>query len=110
MSQTIELLHKAGDLGLLGLGVSEKYGGIEVSFNTTLRVIEEMAKTTEFSPAIGVQTSIGIAPILLLISCTFAKSLTFLRLLVSRFNSSIKKMDVFYCSFSHDDNRVYLSS
>jgi alkylation response protein AidB-like acyl-CoA dehydrogenase len=65
LSQTISLLHKAADLGLLGLGVSEKYDGIEVSFNTTLRVIEEMAKTTEFSPAIGVQTSIGIAPILL---------------------------------------------
>jgi alkylation response protein AidB-like acyl-CoA dehydrogenase len=65
LSQTIELLHKAGDLGLLGLGVPENYGGIEVSFNTSLRVIEEMAKTSEFSPAFGVQTSIGIAPILL---------------------------------------------
>jgi len=62
---THELLQKAGDLGLLGLGIPETYGGVEVSFNTTLRVIEELAKTTEFSPAFGVQTSIGIAPILL---------------------------------------------
>lgn len=65
LSKTVELIHKAGELGLLGLGVSENYGGIEVSFNTSLRIIEEMAKTTEFSPAFGVQTSIGIAPILL---------------------------------------------
>ncbi|SMG08385.1 Acyl-CoA dehydrogenase [Marivirga sericea] len=65
LAQTIKLLEKAGDLGLLGLGIPEAYGGIEVSFNTTLRVIEELAKTTEFSPAFGVQTSIGMAPILL---------------------------------------------
>ncbi|WMN07049.1 acyl-CoA dehydrogenase family protein [Marivirga arenosa] len=65
LSQTINLLEKAGELGLLSLGVPENYGGIEVSFNTTLKVIEEVAKCTEFSPAFGVQTSIGIAPILL---------------------------------------------
>lgn len=65
LTLTHTLLQKAGDLGLLGLGIPETYGGIEVSFNTTLRVIEELAKTTEFSPAFGVQTSIGIAPILL---------------------------------------------
>ncbi|MBK6266129.1 acyl-CoA dehydrogenase family protein [Marivirga sp. S37H4] len=63
-SRSIALLEKSGALGLLGLGVSEKYGGIDVSFNTTLRVVEEMAQASEFAPTFGVQTSIGIAPIL----------------------------------------------
>ena len=63
-SRSVTLLEKAGDLGLLGLGISEEYGGIPVSFNTSLRVVEEVGRVSEFSPTFGVQTSIGIAPIL----------------------------------------------
>ena len=63
-SRSVTLLEKAGDLGLLGLGISEEYGGIPVSFATSLRVVEEVGRVSEFSPTFGVQTSIGIAPIL----------------------------------------------
>lgn len=63
-SRSVALLEKAGDLGLLGLGISEEYGGIPVSFTTSLRVVEEVGRVSEFSPTFGVQTSIGIAPIL----------------------------------------------
>lgn len=63
-SRSVTLLEKAGDLGLLGLGISEEYGGIPVSFTTSLRVVEEVGRVSEFSPTFGVQTSIGIAPIL----------------------------------------------
>ncbi len=63
-SRSIALLEKAGELGLLGLGVSEQFGGIPVSFTTSLRVVEEVGRVSEFSPTFGVQTSIGMAPIL----------------------------------------------
>lgn len=63
-SRSVTLLEKAGELGLLGLGIAEEYGGIPVSFNTSLRVTEEVGRVSEFSPTFGVQTSIGIAPIL----------------------------------------------
>lgn len=59
-----QLLEKAADLGFLGLGVPEEYGGFEVPFATTLLLSEEVAKAQSFSLTIGVQTSIGIAPVL----------------------------------------------
>ncbi len=64
LSLVNSLLKKAADLGLLGLGVPESYGGFDVPFNTTLFVGEEVGKAESFTLAVGVQTSIGIAPIL----------------------------------------------
>ncbi|MCM4159824.1 acyl-CoA dehydrogenase [Antarcticibacterium flavum] len=63
-SRSVALLEKAGELGLLGLGIAEEFGGLPVSFTTILRVTEEVGRVSEFSPTFGVQTSIGIAPIL----------------------------------------------
>lgn len=63
-SRSVLLLEKAGELGLLGLGISEEFGGMPVSFTSILRVTEEVGRVSEFSPTFGVQTSIGIAPIL----------------------------------------------
>ncbi|WP_029036705.1 acyl-CoA dehydrogenase family protein [Salinimicrobium xinjiangense] len=63
-SRSVALLEKAGGLGLLGLGISEEYGGMPVSFTTSLRVVEEVGRVSGFSPTFGVQTSIGISPIL----------------------------------------------
>ncbi|MEO1053276.1 MAG: acyl-CoA dehydrogenase family protein [Bacteroidota bacterium] len=59
------LLEKTGELGFLGLGVPEEYGGYEIPFNNTLFFVEELSKSHSFSAVVGVQTSIGIAPILL---------------------------------------------
>ena len=39
-SRSVALLEKAGELGLLGLGISEEYGGMPVSFTTSLKVVE----------------------------------------------------------------------
>jgi len=61
----VKLLEQAGEMGFLGLGVPEEYGGYEVPFGATLLMAEEVTKRPEFSLTIGVQTSIGIAPILL---------------------------------------------
>lgn len=63
-TRSVTLLERSGELGLLGLGVSEKFGGFPASFNTTLRMVEEMGHASEFAPTFGVQTSIGIAPIM----------------------------------------------
>ncbi len=60
-----KLLEKAGELGFLGIGVPEEYGGIEMDFTTALANNEMAANAGSFALAIGVQTSIGIAPILL---------------------------------------------
>ena len=61
----VKLLEQAGEMGFLGLGVPEEYGGYEVPFSATLLMVEEISKRPEFCLTIGVQTSIGIAPILL---------------------------------------------
>lgn len=58
------LLNKSAELGFLGIGVPDTYGGFDISFASTLYVGEEMGKAQSFALAIGVQTSIGIAPIL----------------------------------------------
>ncbi|WP_422091564.1 acyl-CoA dehydrogenase family protein [Tenacibaculum ovolyticum] len=60
-----ELLKKCGDLGFLGLEVSEEYGGIDLSLKEVLHFVEAFSKGHSFAGTIGVQTSIGIAPILL---------------------------------------------
>lgn len=59
------LLEKTGEMGMLGIGVPEAYGGIEMDFVTALSNSETMSGAHSFALTIGVQTSIGIAPILL---------------------------------------------
>ena len=59
------LLEQTGELGLLGIGVPDEYGGIEMDFVTALSNSEVMGGAYSFALTIGVQTSIGIAPILL---------------------------------------------
>jgi alkylation response protein AidB-like acyl-CoA dehydrogenase len=59
----LKLLEQAGEMGFLGLGVSEEYGGYEVPFSATLLMVEEVSRYPEFSLTIGVQTGIGMAPI-----------------------------------------------
>ncbi len=59
------LLEKTGDLGFLGAGVPEEYGGFDVDFTTTVFSNEAGGQGYSFALTIGVQTSIGIAPLLL---------------------------------------------
>lgn len=60
-----DLIRKCGELGFLGLEVSEEYGGMDMSFKDVLHFTATMSKGYSFTGALGVQTSIGIAPILL---------------------------------------------
>jgi len=59
------LLEEMGRLGFLGLGVPEEYGGYEADFSTQLAFGEVAYPAWSFGLSIGVQTSLGVAPLLL---------------------------------------------
>lgn len=59
------LMDKAAALGFLSLTVPEAYGGMELDFKSQMAGTEVMSQAYSFMLTIGVQTSIGIAPILL---------------------------------------------
>jgi len=58
------LLHKAGELGLLGISLPEEYGGFEQSFVTSMLASESMGSGYSFSVAYSAHTGIGSLPIL----------------------------------------------
>ena len=63
---TEECMKKAGHLGLLGVGIPEKYGGMGMSFNTTMLICDKISGANgSFSTAFGAHTGIGTLPILL---------------------------------------------
>ena len=57
-------MNKAGDLGLLGTGVPEEYGGFGKDFITNMRLTEELGKGHSFAVAAAAHTGIGTLPIL----------------------------------------------
>ncbi|HYM02575.1 MAG TPA: acyl-CoA dehydrogenase family protein [Stellaceae bacterium] len=57
------LLRKAGELGLLALGVPEKFGGLDMNKVTSLIVAEHIAKYASFSSTFGAHSTIGTLPI-----------------------------------------------
>lgn len=63
---TLELMKKAGEMGLLGIYVPEQYGGLGMGFNTSMLVCDRISGATgSLSTAYGAHTGIGILPILL---------------------------------------------
>jgi alkylation response protein AidB-like acyl-CoA dehydrogenase len=59
-----KLLEEIGELGILGAGVPEIYGGMGVSFNTETVLSEELGKSHSFGVAVAAHTGIGTLPIL----------------------------------------------
>ncbi len=57
------LIHKAGELGLLGISVPEKYMGFEQSFVTSMLASAAMGSGYSFSVAYSAHTGIGTLPI-----------------------------------------------
>ncbi len=59
-----DLLHKAGNLGLLGLSVPEEFGGMGMGFNVSMLICEEISSMTgSLATAFGAHTGIGTLPI-----------------------------------------------
>lgn len=59
-----ELVHKAGELGLLGSTIPEEYGGLGLDQTTGAIIAEMMGRAGGFGTTFGAQTSIGLLPIL----------------------------------------------
>src|SRR5690606_9480989 len=63
---TEEIMGKAAALGLLGTAVPEQYGGLGMSFVTTMLVCDYISGATgSLATAFGAHTGIGTMPILL---------------------------------------------
>ncbi|HSI76482.1 MAG TPA: acyl-CoA dehydrogenase family protein [Lunatimonas sp.] len=59
-----EILRKAGQLGLLGIAVPEEYGGLGMSFNTSMLIADIIGSAGSFSTTYGAHSGIGTLPIL----------------------------------------------
>lgn len=60
---SVQLLRKAGELGLLGADVPEKYGGLGLDKISSAIIAEKMAPARSFSITLGGQVGIGSLPI-----------------------------------------------
>ena len=58
------IFNKAGELGLLGIAVPEEYGGLGMSFNTSMLIADVIGSAGSFSTTYGAHTGIGTLPIL----------------------------------------------
>ncbi|MGO4547702.1 acyl-CoA dehydrogenase family protein [Paenibacillus sp. 2TAB23] len=60
---TVELMRKAGELGLLGADVPEAYGGLGLDKVSTTLLAETLARASSFALSVGAHTGIGTLPI-----------------------------------------------
>lgn len=58
------VMEKAGQLGLLGISIPEEYGGLGMSFNTSMLMADIISSAGSFSTAYGAHTGISTLPIL----------------------------------------------
>ena len=61
----VSVLRKAGELGLVGVLLPEKYGGMEMDLTSAMLVAEGVAKDGSYAAWHGGQTGIGALPLLL---------------------------------------------
>jgi alkylation response protein AidB-like acyl-CoA dehydrogenase len=60
-----QLLHRSGELGLLGVDAPEEFGGVGLDKAAALVVSRHLAGSASFSAAFGAQGNLAITPILL---------------------------------------------
>jgi alkylation response protein AidB-like acyl-CoA dehydrogenase len=75
------LIRRCGELGLLGINVPEKYGGLNLDKVSSLIVAERIARSASFATTYGAQANLCILPIVLF--GTDAQKETYLPRLVS---------------------------
>ena len=61
--KVVTLLEEAGEMGLLGVGLPEEYGGMNGDFNTDCMVMEGFGRAQSFNVAITAHVGIGTLPI-----------------------------------------------
>jgi len=59
------LIVRCGELGLLGVGVPEEYGGLDLDKATSLVVVERIARSASFATTFGGQANLCTLPLLL---------------------------------------------
>ena len=63
---TLDVMKKAGELGFLGVGIPEAYGGLGMPFTSSMLVCDYISGSSgSTSTAFGAHTGIGTMPILL---------------------------------------------
>ncbi|TSB45982.1 acyl-CoA dehydrogenase family protein [Alkalicoccobacillus porphyridii] len=60
---TVDLIRKAGELGLLGADVPEQYNGLELDKVSSTLINEKLAKASSFALSVGAHVGIGTLPI-----------------------------------------------
>ncbi|SDM74922.1 Acyl-CoA dehydrogenase [Daejeonella rubra] len=60
----VNLMDKAGELGLLAVSIPEEYGGFGKNFNTSMLVADSVGPGCSFAVALSAHTGIGTLPIL----------------------------------------------
>ena len=60
-----ELIHRCGELGLLGVDAPEAYGGLDLDKASSMVVAEHIARSASFAVTFGGQTNLCILPIVL---------------------------------------------
>jgi alkylation response protein AidB-like acyl-CoA dehydrogenase len=59
------LMKKCGELGLLGLGAPEQYGGLDLDKASSLVVVERIARSASFATTFGGQANLSVLPLVL---------------------------------------------
>lgn len=62
-SLTVQLMRKAGEIGLLGADVPEAYGGLGLDKTSTTLLAETLSRASSFALSVGAHTGIGTLPI-----------------------------------------------
>lgn len=60
---TVQLMRKAGEIGLLGADVPEAYGGLGLDKTSTTLLAETLSPASSFALSVGAHTGIGTLPI-----------------------------------------------
>jgi alkylation response protein AidB-like acyl-CoA dehydrogenase len=59
------LVRRCGELGLLGIGVPETYGGLDLDKASSVVVVERIARSASFATTFGAQANLCILPLVL---------------------------------------------